>query len=43
MELRKSELVFNLVALIRDGVIEIDNLNEFSDDLKEIVRHFIAR
>lgn len=26
MELRKSELVFNLVALLRDGVIEICDL-----------------
>lgn len=43
MELRKSELVFNLVALIRDGVIEIHELDEFSDDLKEMVRHFIER
>ena len=43
VELRKSELVYNLVELIRDGVIEICDLDEFSDDLKEIVRHFIER
>ena len=43
VELRKSELVFNLVALMRDGVIEICDLDEFSDDLKEMVRYFIER
>ena len=43
MELRKSDLVFDLVGLLRDGVIEIHELDDFSDDLKEMVRHFIER
>lgn len=37
MELRNSELVFNLVTMIQAGVIKVEDLEVFSDDLREVV------
>ena len=43
IELRKSETAWNLIALIRDGAITTEDLNGFSDEIKEFVMHSIRR
>ncbi len=40
MEMSKSESIWNIVYLIRLGVIEYDDLADFSDDLKKEVKVF---
>ena len=37
IEMKRSILVNNLVSLVDEAVIDIDDLNEFSDELKEKV------
>ena len=34
VEMRRSRLHFNLLLLLNDGVISLDDLNEFSDELR---------
>lgn len=41
VRLDKQEMVFNIVGLINDGVINMDDLEEFSDGLKETVKHML--
>ena len=43
IELRKSETAWNLIALIRDGAITTEDLNGFSDEIKEFVMYSIRR
>ena len=38
MEMGKSEAIWNIVYLIRLGVITYDDLTDFSDDLKQAVK-----
>lgn len=38
IEMRKQNLPFDLVSLIRDGAIGLEDIECFSDDLQEIVR-----
>lgn len=38
LELRKSETVWNLAALLKDGVINTEDLEGFSEGLKEAVK-----
>lgn len=38
MEMKRSLLVSNLVELVREGVITLDDLSEFSEGLQERVR-----
>lgn len=38
IEMRKSNAIYDIVRLIREDVISINDLDEFSDDLKEAVR-----
>ena len=40
---RKQELHFDLILLIREGVITIKDLDDFSDELKETVRFLLER
>ncbi len=42
LELRRSLLIDNLVRLFNEGVISVEDLNDFSDELKDTVR-FISR
>ena len=37
LEMRKSDLLKSIIVLLHDGVIGVDDLREFSDDLKESV------
>ena len=34
LEMRKSDLLIDLIALLRHGVIGLDDLQEFSDEMK---------
>ena len=34
----RSEMIFNIAKLVNDGAISMDDLEEFSDDLKAAVR-----
>lgn len=41
IQLRKSEMLCKIIELIADGVITKDDLEEFSDDLKERVNYWL--
>ena len=43
LEMRKSDMLYDIVALINYGVITEDDLEGFSDDLKERVGFFLKR
>lgn len=43
LEIRKQNVIYDLVAMILDGIITLDDLNGFSDDLRETVRFMVAR
>ncbi|WP_312699361.1 multidrug transporter [Sedimentibacter sp.] len=43
IELKKSTMIWDIVSLIGDGVINFDDLDEFSDELKEAVRIILER
>lgn len=43
IELRKSEMFWDIAGLINDKVISMDDLEEFSDDLKEAVVLILRR
>ncbi|MCI5649198.1 MAG: hypothetical protein MR332_07180 [Fusicatenibacter sp.] len=38
IELRKQDMPYDLIRLMHEGVITIEDLNDFSDELKETVR-----
>lgn len=42
IETRRSVFIQNLIMLIQGGVISFSELDEFSDELKETVSHFIG-
>lgn len=39
----RSNLIYNIISLINDGAIDFENLEEFSDELKETVRVLTKR
>ena len=39
----RSNLISNIILLINEGAINFENLEEFSDELKETVSFFIER
>ena len=43
IELRKQNLPFDLVSLIKDAAIRIDDIECFSNDLQEVVRFLMER
>ena len=43
MEMSKSEAIWNIVDLIRLGVITYEDLADFSDDLKQAVKMILDR
>lgn len=43
IELRKSDMFWDIAGLINDRVISMDDLEEFSDDLKEAVALILNR
>ena len=42
LEMSRSNLISNIISLINEGVISFENLEEFSDELKETVSAFIG-
>lgn len=43
IELKKSTMIWDIVSLVSDGVINFNDLEEFSDELKEAVRVILER
>lgn len=43
IELRKSDMFWDIAGLINDKVISMDDLEEFSNDLKEAVALILRR
>lgn len=43
IELRKSDMFWDIAELINDKVISMDDLEEFGDDLKEAVALILRR
>ena len=41
LEVRKSNVVYDLAKLIRDGAISVNDLADFSDDVQECVKHLL--
>lgn len=43
VEMTRSNLIYNINSLIKEGAISMADLEEFSDELKETIRAFIRR
>lgn len=43
IELRKGDMMFDLVRLIREDVITFDDLSDFSEDMQDGVKLFMQR
>lgn len=43
LELSKGNMIFDIVALINSGIITVDDLDGFSDELKESVASLLYR
>lgn len=42
-EMSRSNLIYNMISLMNEGAIRFEDLEEFSDQLKETVRFFVER
>lgn len=43
IELSKGDMMFDLIRLMKDGVIKFEDLDEFSDELKESIKFLKKR
>ena len=43
LEMTRTNFLYNIIALINNDVIGIEDLEDFSDELKEIVKDFLER
>ncbi len=43
INMSRSEMEMNILRLLNDGVISLDDLDEFSDDLKERISFIVNR
>lgn len=43
LEMSRSNLIYNIISLINEGAINCEDLEEFSDDLKETVNAYVER
>lgn len=43
IDMRRSTAINNIVKLVCDGAISLDDLEEFSDDLKEAVKFIVEK
>ena len=43
IEMRRSTAINNIVRMVLDGVISLDDLKEFSDELKEAVKYMVEK
>ena len=42
-EMRRSQQFFVMMELLREGAIGMEDLDDFSDELKEMMKHFSNR
>lgn len=42
-EISQSNMIYNIISLMNEGVIRFEDLEEFSDQLKETVRSIVER
>lgn len=43
VEMSRSNLIYNILSLIEEEAIRLEDLEEFSDGLKETIKFFIER
>ncbi|MEF9945255.1 MAG: hypothetical protein RR737_01550 [Lachnospiraceae bacterium] len=43
LEMSRSNLMFNIISLINEGAISIEDLEEFSEQLRGTVRFIVER
>ena len=43
IHISRSDLIYNIVSLIHEGAIDLSDLEEFSEELKETVQVFLRR
>lgn len=43
LRMSRSNIIFNIISLINEGAISYEDLEEFSDELRETIRAFIER
>lgn len=43
LQLSRTNLIYDIISLINDGAITVDDLEGFSDELKETVNTFLER
>ena len=43
IDMRRSRMIVNILELLHDKVIELNDLDEFSDVLKETIKCFISK
>ncbi len=43
LEMTRTNFIYNIIALINNDVISIEDLEDFSDELKETVNAFLER
>lgn len=43
LEIRKQNVIYDLVAMLLDGIITFDDIKDFSDDLKDAVRSMVTQ
>ncbi|MEF2609382.1 MAG: multidrug transporter [Faecalicoccus sp.] len=41
IDMRRSRMITNILSLLDDGVIQMEDLKEFSDELQECINFFI--
>lgn len=41
LEMSRSKLIYNIISLINEGAISFEDLEEFSDELKETIDYWI--
>lgn len=39
----QSNLIYNIISLINEGAISVEDLDEFSDEMKKTVNVFVNR
>lgn len=43
VEMSRSKMIYNIMSLLKEGAIQMEDLEEFSEELKETVRFFAER
>lgn len=41
LEMSRCNLIYNIISLINEGAVCLEDLHEFSDELKETVKHIL--